>query len=1235
MPNLQNISITFYTHNDNRDSDTVLHVFVKNRSNTSSTPERHTTFIGNLLAYQRYAALGSFDINPYLGFAQSLAQGSEFEDPSNHTFDIPLRSQPIPLEEIVLPVVNIHILPSGNDRWIFSYMIRFIFDDGRSFSASSDTNGVTGIILDQNNRDYSGICVENPFKAPPPLNKPVIDAVLTEVTLEFGTHNDDKDSDTQLNVHIVNRLNASSSQDIAVGVNLLKDQSFGDKSYNKLVFSKTASPLASDAILLRDIVLPVVNINIGPNGDDRWTFDYKVTYTFSNGQSFASSTSGITLDQDNHKYTGVYEGDPFPTVTPPSRPQLSSLTINNVSPNPKRISLSFFQQKLDQFINNRQGIGSQYPPLTKLRLHNSGVFGSTLPESYFDLQSIAADPPPPGTIIPPSFKQGVRWGSSPSSLGQLTGIVGIGDLYLNDIKSKSITAKIDPSKPTPIVIDVDFETEGPPETVGGFGGMDFIRFRLRLSLTLTVDHEHGKLDVMSWASDLDRKNIQVHPVLDSFPLRGRLTGRFLGQPFDRLWLLPFDPSSAFSDLIDQVIHVDVVTTEAHDPGGHFQKKFRENLYDTLTRPEVISGLSARDRINAMVNSWLLGGVIEKDNGCKVLDAQFDGDELVISYTRPPKTFVPPAPQGWPAGYNFSPGTLANIDHIVVLTMENRSFDHMLGYLSLPPAKGGMGRTDVDGLKGNEFNMLGGVICPSFPLQPGDTTFAPDPPHDPEPVARAINGGKMDGFARSYAEEHGPAVAPRIMGYHTAANVPVYDALARDFAISHRWFASHPGPTFCNRFYELTGRLNLDPEGFWENTNSGTLIPVFIRTIFDELTDHGVSWKYFEHYYCFLRFFEGHTFDHTNITSFDDPINGFLNLAKTGKLPSVSFIDPHFIELPPDGNCDGPPADIKEGQALVKKVVEAVVSSPKWTKTLLLITYDEHGGFFDHVPPPPAVKVSPDSSIKTFGVRVPTFVISPWIKAGTVFGRDGVVTGGGGGDTGSTGNHAPVLPSSLYFDHTSILKTIARRFMSSNPPYMGARFAAASDLSAVVGSELRTSQFLPFIPYNLVYGASQKRLDVQGGSSAPGTILWQFDPNTTPAQEFSFEDAGSGFVYIRTHTGRLYVTVDVKTPAIPNQPLGIKEDVKYPANTVSNTQNPDYQRWKLGASGISIPNANNFTISNAAFPGQVLQPSGGSLNSGTPVILGAPTSGAGGANVLKNAWHVTSPLLPGDQIVTHP
>jgi hypothetical protein len=193
-----------------------------------------------------------------------------------------------------------------------------------------------------------------------------------------------------------------------------------------------------------------------------------------------------------------------------------------------------------------------------------------------------------------------------------------------------------------------------------------------------------------------------------------------------------------------------------------------------------------------------------------------------------------------------------------------------------------------------------------------------------------------------------------------------------------------------------------------------------------------------------------------------------------------------------------------------------------------------------------------------------------------------------------------------FDHTSILKTIARRFMPTNPPYLSARHAAANDLSAVLGTQAQPGPFRPFIPYNLVYGVSKLRLDVPGASTAPGVVQQQFTRNATNAQQFSFEDAGGGRFYIRTHTGGLYLTAD---------PSGaVKQDVRYPA------ANASAQQWQFVSTGISVLERDRFAIANAAFPGKYLEPVGNSTLSGIPVVLGPGTS--------ANTWTVTSPLLAG-------
>src|SRR5262249_38189537 len=157
------------------------------------------------------------------------------------------------------------------------------------------------------------------------------------------------------------------------------------------------------------------------------------------------------------------------------------------------------------------------------------------------------------------------------------------------------------------------------------------------------------------------------------------------------------------------------------------------------------------------------------------------------------------------------------------------------------------------------------------------------------------------------------------------------------------------------------------------------------------------------------------------------------------------------------------------------------------------------------------------------------------------------------------------------DHTSILKTIARRFMSSNPPFMGARYAAAHDLSEILETQIWPEQFRPFIPYTLTCVASKMCLDVQGASTAIGAELWQFSPNGTDAQNFRFEDAGDGFVYIRTLAG-LYVTVNAPSgiPTEPGATLGIKQDLKYAPGS-RGSQDPNLQHWRFASSTVIAVN----------------------------------------------------------------
>ncbi len=1238
MPTLNSISVAINTQsnslvavqNEPQPLPAGFFVFIKNRSNTSSTSDPNTTYVANDLAWQQYAASDPYDCNPYLGRADAIVLPPE--PTSTQTVAINLRTKPIPFEELILPVINVHFLPGAiTQAWMFNYTVSFAFDDRTyNYSFSSQMNGLTAIALDEHNRNYSGIGQEHPKTVIAPFSGPAMDSILTAVSLTIYTHKDDsgdnKDADTVLDVHIVNRTSSSTSQDLVVAKNLLAGREFPPNSINSVTFGDVL-PLASPSIRLQDMVLPVVNIFITPNGNDTWRFDYAVQFTFNfedhvAAQIFSSTTSGAVLNQNARTHSGVYQGDSFPTV----KPVVAPLTGPAVPSHTKLIPLALLRNKLQEIINSRQGVtgDSLTPTIERIRIDHTAYPAGGLPASYYDVQSIDAAPPRPGTMLLPGYREPVTWTSSPTDLGPLSSSVLFGEehptYHLTDINSNSLTVVFDATQaPTPIIVTVGFETDGPNEVSGTDGTTSkFETFSIQLKLTLTLDPVGNSIDLMSWVPDLNpaKWTATPQPTNPPSPPEFLVTGTFLGQPVS---VIAPSLDTVIKSLLERVLLVTLKTTSAWDPGGTIRQNIRDRIFSTLSDVNPF-GMNSRENLNAMFNWVLLGGPVVGHRGaypasnvCKVSDVHIDAanDNLLITYAGPQATFQFDTPADWPAGVDFNPGTLSNIDHIVVLTMENRSFDQMLGYLSLPPEKGGMGRTDIDGLKGNEINYINSNIpCPSVPFLTGETVFAPDPPHSFEPVQKAINGGKMDLFAQTYFDQSGPTVGPNIMKYHTGANLPVYDTLARDFAICHRWFCSHPGPTFCNRFHEISGKLKIDPMGFWELSNSSAR-PAFFETIFDSLDTRGVSWNYFEHLYCFLRFAQQYTFNNKNIVEFNAPGLGFANVAATGNLPSVTFIDPHFIELPPDGNCDGPPADVAQGQLLVKSVVESVIASPTWEKTMLIITYDEHGGFFDHVPPPPAAQVAPGLP-STHGLRVPAFVISPWVAAGSAFGHDAAGAG----------------TSSQYFDHTSIMKTIAARFLSSDPnlkpPFLGPRYAAANVLSSVLGTQIRKGLFLPFIPYNFTYTASQKHLDVEGAAVAPGTPLWQYDPNGTNAQDFSFEDAGGGYYYIRTHTGNLYVTAD-SVPAYSTQTIGIKQDVKYPPGGANN---PDLQRWGLTSYPVEASTHGQWaTLHTAAHPDMLLHPANDSPASETIVILETlPQTTLSLSS--KYAWLITSPLLGG-------
>jgi phospholipase C len=362
--------------------------------------------------------------------------------------------------------------------------------------------------------------------------------------------------------------------------------------------------------------------------------------------------------------------------------------------------------------------------------------------------------------------------------------------------------------------------------------------------------------------------------------------------------------------------------------------------------------------------------------------------------------------------------LRKIEHFVVLMLENRSFDQMLGYLQFEGH-------DVDGFKreADEPPLVNWYSGKSYEPQVAERTAltkAEDPCHHAWCVAEQLserNGERNGGFVENFAATHPAADPSAVMEYYTAEQVPVYNHLAEQFCVCDRWFCSVPAATWPNRLYAVTGTAagSLDNE----------LPPLyrcksFLRQL-DEVRDLSgtaePSWRWYSSDPGTLRFIDDRYFLELSdrFAYFDTPTmlqqRTFLRDAAAGELPSFSWIDPNFVDLGglQGANDDHPPSDIMAGQELALKVYNAVATSPLREQTLLLIVYDEHGGFYDHVSPddftPPGGLPDEDRRFRRYGPRVPAIVVSPWVE--------------------------PRRHSHAVLDHTSIIKTALLRFCGSH------------------------------------------------------------------------------------------------------------------------------------------------------------------------------------------------------------
>jgi len=343
-----------------------------------------------------------------------------------------------------------------------------------------------------------------------------------------------------------------------------------------------------------------------------------------------------------------------------------------------------------------------------------------------------------------------------------------------------------------------------------------------------------------------------------------------------------------------------------------------------------------------------------------------------------------------------PVGLENLKHIVVLMMENRSFDHMLGFAAAP-------NWQIDGLTGQEKNRdsTGEFAQVSNDARySGD--FTPDPGHALFDTLTQLYGAAstptsqnptMDGFVLSYeGKTHNPENAHRIMRCFSPDKVPVLTTLARQFAVCDRWFSSVPGPTFPNRAYahgaSSIGRVDMDVD--WHAMS---------KTIYELLAENNVDSRIYYHDSTMAMTFKGLMNQGRYFSLFED----FLSDCSHNRMPAYSFIEPRYAngEDPVNNTFfsasdQHPDHNVEQGEILIRDTFSAIWKNQALREsTLLIVVYDEHGGLYDHVPPPPAVNpdnldwagsansLDPAFDFTRFGVRVPAVLISPYIAAGTI------------------------------------------------------------------------------------------------------------------------------------------------------------------------------------------------------------------------------------------------------------
>lgn len=375
----------------------------------------------------------------------------------------------------------------------------------------------------------------------------------------------------------------------------------------------------------------------------------------------------------------------------------------------------------------------------------------------------------------------------------------------------------------------------------------------------------------------------------------------------------------------------------------------------------------------------------------------------------------------------------NIKHMVVLMMENRSFDHMLGFAQSDT-------WSIDGIGGAKSNQdsQGSPVKPSndavysgdFPgtLDPGHATFDVLTQLYGDPNTPITATPTMEGFVRSYeAKIHDPQKAHRIMKCFSPDKLPVLTQLAQQFAVCDRWFSSVPGPTYPNRAFAhgatSVGRVDMGKD--WRGMS---------KTIYELLVENGHDARIYFHDWTMAMTFKGLMKQNRYFGDMTDPQKGFWRDCRQDHLPTYSFLEPRYLNSQDDedgvydsANDQHPDDDVEHGEVLIQRVFNAIWNNPVRNSTLLVVVYDEHGGLYDHVAPPTTVNPDdkkfpgngddPPFDFTRLGLRVPAILISPYIQKGVI-------------------DHTE-------YDHTSLIATARKLFL----PDWQAKFLTRRDQNA--------------------------------------------------------------------------------------------------------------------------------------------------------------------------------------------